>query len=141
MNQFNHKTQLQSIDQLKHVLRDGDISLTVFLSGLGLFLMAILGLTTKSAEMVAYANMFPIGNVYFWIANYFVCGFMMWFIVAKQFPPTTSLLLGSWCLIIWSWSLLGRMSDINNYQTGNVTSVIYVIIGFLIIQRSQRYYR
>lgn len=131
----NDKTPLQ---QLKSVLVEGDISLVLLLGGLGLILWAIFGLVSNAQDLSNYAKLFPFGGILFWVVNYLFCGLAMWFLVAYQYPPTISLLLGTWCSIVWSWSALGRMSNMATFQTGNATSVIYVIIGLLIIQRTSR---
>ncbi len=133
--QRNDNTPLQ---QLREVIVEGDISLVLLLGGLGLILWAIFGLLAHTDDLSNYARLFPFGNIGFWVLNYLFCGLAMWFLVAYQYPPTFSLLLGTWCSIVWSWSALARMSNLATFQTGNATSVVYVIIGLLIIQRTSR---
>lgn len=130
-----NKTPLQ---QLRSVLVDGDISLVLLLGGFGLILWALFGLRVYTTELDDYAKLFSFGSKNFWFLNYIFCGLGMWALVAYQYPPTISLLLGTWCAIIWSWSALGRLSNEATFQTGNATSVVYVIIGLLIIQRTAK---
>jgi len=140
MNQQAYKTENKPIKQLIHVLSIGDISMVLLLGGMGLILWALFGLFAYRADLAAYAGMFPFGTPLFWFANYLFCGIAMWVIVALQYPALLSLLVGSWCVVAWSWSALARMTAVATLQTGNATSVIYIIIGILIIHRSSRYH-
>jgi hypothetical protein len=124
--------------QLAHILIDGDISMLCLLGGLGLVLWAGFGLFMFAGDLDNYTKMFPFGNGWFWIANYTLCGVAMWYLVAERFPRLASLIVGSWVCVIWSWAALARMTAIATLQTGNATSIVYIIIGLLIIDRSKR---
>lgn len=132
------KTDVSPSDQLKYVFLHGDISITVLIAGLGLILWAVFGLFVFADDMIAYSKMFPFGTGAFWASNYIFCGLAMFWLVAKQFPPLSSLLIGTWVSVIWAWSALARMVEIATYQTGNATSIIYILVGLLIIHRSAR---
>jgi hypothetical protein len=136
---YNRRTSDSSkLDQLRYILLDGDISMTLILAGLGLILWAGFGLFMFMGDLAAYTKMFPFGNGEFWVANYIFCGLAMWYIAAAQYPPLTSLLVGSWVCVIWTWSALARMTVTATYQTGNATSIVYILLGLLIIHRSAR---
>lgn len=122
--------------RLMNTIRHGDISTTLLLGGLGLVVWAIFGWYFNPIDLANYASLFPFGSVTFWFYNYIFCGVGMWLLVAYNYPPTSSLLLGTWVSIIWSWSAFGRLAVMSTYQTGNATSLIYVTLGILIIQRS-----
>lgn len=124
--------------RLRTVLLYGDISMTLMLGGLGLMLWAAFGLLMFTNDLVAYANMFPHGNGMFWVANYIMCGLAMWVLVAFRFPPLLSLFTGSWICVIWVWSAIARMTATATFQTGNATSIVYILLGLLIIHRSAR---
>ena len=124
--------------QLKHIIIDGDISMLVLLAGVGLILWACFGVFMFVEDMNKYAAMFPFGNGHFWVANYVLCGLAMWWLVASQFPPLSSLLIGGWVCIIWTWAALARMTAVATLQTGNATSIVYIMVGLLIIHRSAR---
>lgn len=131
-----------ALTQLRHVLIDGDISMVLLLGGLGLIMWAVFGVYLYTGDLEAYAKLFPIGNGAFWVGNYIACGLAMWYLVAKQFPPVSSLLIGAWVSTIWTWSALARMTTTAvtplSLQIGNATTVVYIIIGLLIIHRSAR---
>lgn len=131
-------SDISILAQIRHILIDGDISMVLVLGGLGLILWAGFGLFMFIGDLDAYARMFPFGNGWFWVANYLLCGLAMWYVAGAQFPPLASLLIGSWISIIWMWSALARMTATATLQTGNATSVIYIIIGLFIIHRSAR---
>lgn len=132
------KSDLSKWGQFKYVVVDGDISMTLVLGGLGLMLWAVFGMFMFVNDLDAYAKMFPYGNGYFWAGNYLVCGLAMWWLVGAQFPAFASLVIGGWVSVIWTWAALARMTATATMQTGNATSVIYIILGLLIIQRSAR---
>ena len=140
--EFNHQYRRRGdhtyIAQLKHVLLDGDISMVLLLGAVGLWLWAGFGIWRYVDDLAAYSAMFPFGNGTFWVANYFLCGIAMWWLVAAEFPPVMSLITGGWICTIWSWSFLARSTAIATLQTGNATSIVYIIIGILIIHRGSR---
>lgn len=137
-NRRRRKEDRTARGQLAHILVDGDISMLCLLGGLGLILWAGFGLFMFSGDLENYTKMFPFGNGYFWVANYTACGVAMWYLVAKRFPRLESLLIGSWVCVIWTWAALARLTAIATLQTGNATSIVYIIIGLLIIDRSKR---
>lgn len=137
-NKKRRKTDQSYLNQLKMILLDGDISMVLLLGGIGLWLWAAFGIWRYIGDLNAYAAMFPFGNGTFWVANYFLCGAAMWWLVAAQMPAMASLLIGGWIGTIWSWSFLARSTAIATLQTGNATSIVYIIIGFLIIHRGAR---
>jgi len=120
------------------IVLHGDISMLCVLGGLGLMLWAFFGVFMFASDLENYTKMFPVGNGWFWAANYVVCGITMWLLVAYKFPPLLSLLAGSWICVIWTWSALARMTATATLQTGNATSVVYILLGLLIIHRSAR---
>ena len=126
------------LSQLAYVILDGDISMLCLLGGLGLLLWSAFGIFMFTGDMQAYTTMFPLGNGYFWAINYILCGLSMWFLVAFHFPPLLSLFVGSWVCVIWTWASLARMTAVATLQTGNATSIVYILIGILIIHRSAR---
>lgn len=126
------------LNRIAYVLLDGDISMVLLLGGLGLWLWAGFGAWRYVDDLAAYTAMFPFGNGFFWVGNYFFCGLAMWWLVGKNFPPLPSLLIGGWIGTIWSWSFLARTTAVATLQTGNATSIIYIIIGVLIIHRGAR---
>jgi hypothetical protein len=40
--------------------------------------------------------------------------------------------------VIWVWSAIARMTATATFQTGNATSIVYILLGLLIIHRSAR---
>jgi len=139
MEQRNRRRSDQSkLEHLRQIILYGDISFTVLLGGLGLILWAAFGVLMFTKDLQAYSSMFPYGNGWFWVANYTGCGLAMWYLVSAQFPPFLSLALGSWVCVIWTWAALARMTAVATLQTGNATSIIYILLGLLIIHRSAR---
>lgn len=129
---------LRPLGHLRYLLLYGDISFTVLLGGLGLVLWALFGVLRFAGDLAAYAAMFPLGNGTFWVANYIFCGVAMWVLAAFRFPPLSSLVVGAWVTGIWGWSAIARLTATATLQTGNATSVIYIILGILIVHRSAR---
>lgn len=128
----------KAAEQIRHILMDGDISMLCLMGGLGLILWAFFGLFMFMDNLKAYLTLFPYGDGGFWVANYISCGLAMWYLVSKQFPPLLSLLVGSWISVIWVWSALARMATTATYQTDKATSIVYILIGILIVHRSAR---
>ena len=125
-------------EQIRHTLLDGDIGMVLLLGGLGLILWAIMGTIKLNGDLKAYAAMFPFGDALFWFSNYVLCGLAMWYLVATRLPPLMSLIVGGWIATLWGWSFFARTTLQATAQTGNATSVMYIIIGLLIVQRSSR---
>ena len=123
-----------------HILRYGDIGMMLIVGGAGLMAWALFGLFTVKgqADLAAYAAMFPLGSQNVWAAIYILCGLLMWLLVAYRMPFTLSVTVGGWVVAIWSWALLARATAIATQQTGNATSMIYIVVGMLIIARAGR---
>ena len=138
MGRMSKLTSLTPLMRIRHTLLEGDISMTLMLGGLGLIMWAVFGVVMFTNDLAAYAAMFPHGNAGFWVINYVLCGLAMWAIVAFNFPPLACLLTGSWVCVIWTWSAIARMTSTATYQTGNATSIVYILLGLLIIHRSAR---
>lgn len=132
------KTDRKPMSQLSHIILDGDISMLCLLGGLGLLMWAGFGVFMFVGDLAAYTSMFPLGNGWFWAGNYALCGLLMWYLVANHFPPLPSLLIGSWVCVIWTWVAMARMTTVATLQTGNAISIVYILIGLLIVQRSAR---
>ncbi len=124
--------------RIKYILLRSDISLAVFLGGFGLIIWAAFGIYMFTGDLENYAKMFPFGGEAFWAGNYIFCGLAMMLLSTQRFPPFSSLMVGGWVATIWAWSALARLTETATYQTGNATSIIYIILGLLIIQRSAR---
>ena len=129
---------LPAIQRLADILLKGDIGMVLLLGGAGLLLWAGFGFFSYHDDLEAYAKMFPVGNSTFWLINYILCGLGLWYLAATNLKPMSSLVVGMWVLILWGWSTFARMTAVATVQTGNATSVIYFVIGALIIHRSAK---
>lgn len=123
---------------LGQILINGDIGMVLLLGGAGLLLWAGFGYFSFHDDVEAYARMFPLGNVEFWLWNYVFCGLGLWYLAGSNLPAVPSLMVGIWVSTLWCWSAFARMTAVSTVQTGNATSVIYIIIGLLAIHRSAR---
>ena len=132
------RTDRKQLAQLTHSILYGDISMLCLVGGFGLIVWAVFGLLIDSAGLEAYAKTSEIGGVYFWAFNYLLCGLALWWVASKQFPPLASLLVGSWICVLWTWLSLARILALSGYPTGNATSIVYILIGLLVIHRSAR---
>ena len=120
------------------ILLESDISMVALIGGLGLILWSVFGLYAYKDNLETYASMFPYGNGYFWASAYAISGCMMWYVAIRNFPPLASLLVGGWTTVFWTWITFARMTTTVTYQTGMATSILYILIGFLIVQRSAK---
>jgi hypothetical protein len=123
---------------LGHVMVEGDVSMMVLLSGLGLILWSIFGWFSLAKGTDLVPKVFFIGIDTLWLLDYLGCGVAMWLLVAYKFPPVSSLLIGSWVCVTWLWLILEKMTSLEKIQLINPVSVIYVLVGLLIIHRSAR---
>lgn len=126
----------EKMKHIGHVLVNGDISMLLLLAGLGLILWATFGVVMFTNDLNAYAKMFPFGNGIFWVLNYALCGLAMWYLVGAKLPAVPSLLVGAWVCMIWSWSATARFAEATAHQTSNATSIVYILIGLMLIQRT-----
>lgn len=133
-----YKKALRIALRIRYILLKSDITLAVFLGGFGLIVWAAFGIYMFTNDMDNYAKMFPFGSGEFWAGNYIFCGVAMMLLAITRFTPMPSLLVGGWIAVIWGWSALARMTETATLQTGNATSIIYIILGLFIINRSAR---
>lgn len=113
--------------------------MVLLLAAVGLITWVVFGFTAAQADLQAYAAMFPLGGVWFWVSAYIIAAFGLVYLVAYKLPPMASLLVGGWLVTIWSWSFFARATAVYTAQTGNATSILYIIIGVLILQRSGKH--
>ena len=125
-----------SLSNIRKALTEGDIETTLLFAGAGLLLWVYFVLYTNRNDLQNFANMFPLGGVYFWTLAYIIGGIGCFALIATKMSPTLSIFVGGWLTIIWSWAFFARSTAIATQQTGNATSMIYIVLGLLIIQRS-----
>lgn len=121
---------------IKFALLNGNIDMVMLLAAVGLLTWVIFGFTAAQADLENYARMFPVGGLWFWVSAYIVAACGLIYLVAFQMPPMASLMVGGWLVTIWSWSFFARATHVYTAQTGNATSILYILIGVLILQRS-----
>lgn len=121
---------------IKHALLNGNIDMVMLLAAVGLLAWVAFGFAAAKADLENYALMFPLGGVWFWVSAYIIAAFGLIYLVAYHMPPMASLMVGGWLVTIWSWSFFARATQVYTAQTGNATSILYILIGVLILQRS-----
>lgn len=136
MTMNRRRTDRGPFATLRKIVVSGDISLVMLLASLGLFAWVFFGFTVAKADMTNYAAMFPLGTIEFWVFAYLFAAFGLLYLAAYQLPPLPSLIVGGWLVGIWSWAFFARAQAVYTAQTGNATSILYIIIGVLILQRS-----
>jgi hypothetical protein len=114
----------------------GNIDMVLLLGALGLLAWVAFGFTSAKADLTQYAALFPVGTVEFWVGSYLFAAGGLIYLVAYQLPSLASLIVGGWLTVIWSWSFFARAQAVYTAQTGNATSILYILIGVLILQRS-----
>lgn len=130
------KEDVSAWANFKHKLVGGDIAMVLIIGALGLLAWIGFGFTSAKADLQNYANMFPVGGFEFWVFAYIFAAVGMLYLAATDLPPLPSLVVGGWLVTIWSWSFFARTLTVYTAQTGNATSIIYILIGALILQRS-----
>lgn len=130
------KEDLSAWGNFKHKLVHSDIFMVLVLGALGLLAWVGFGFTSAKADLHNFAAMFPLGGVEFWVFAYVAAALGMIHIAANDLPPFSSLIVGGWIITIWSWSFFARATQVYTAQTGNATSILYILIGVLILQRS-----
>lgn len=137
MNAYRRrKTDVSPFGNILYAITKGNIDMVLLLGAFGLLTWVGFGFTSAKADMTNYAAMFPLGTVEFWIGSYLFAAFGLIYLVAYQLPPLASLIVGGWLTVIWSWSFFARAQAVYTAQTGNATSILYILIGVLILQRS-----
>lgn len=136
MNYRRRKSDKSPIANLSFAVTKGPIDMVLLLGALGLLAWVFFGYTSATQDLTSFVAMFPIGSVEFWVGAYLFAAFGMTYLVAFDHPPLASLLVGGELVIIWSWSFFARTLHVYTAQTGNATSLLYILIGVLILQRS-----
>jgi hypothetical protein len=124
------------IQNLTEAVNASSIDMVLLLGAAGLFAWVAFGFAGAKADLANYAAMFNIGSVGFWVTVYLGTGIGMVYLVGAKYPPLASLLVGLSLVWMWSFSFFARTTQIYTAQTGNATSIIYIIIGVLVLQRS-----
>jgi multidrug transporter EmrE-like cation transporter len=123
--------------RLMWTLRYGSLDFALLIGGAGLILWALAGVYFYQQDLQTFSLMYVFGSPMFWAAVYLICGFGMLGVVACDWPRWAPW-LGATVSVVWAWTLIMRYSSGSPYQTGNVTTIIYIVLGFLIVTRSAR---
>lgn len=127
-----------SLSNIRKAFTEGDIDVTLLFAGTGLLLWVFFGLYANRNDLENFSRMFPLGGVFFWSFAYIIGGVGCFALIATKMQPLLSIFVGGWLTVIWSWSFFARSVAVSTQQTGNATSVIYIVLGLLIIHRSGR---
>lgn len=125
------------LGRLVWTLRYGSIDAMLILTGIGLIGWALSGMVMAYQDLIKFSLMHVFGTPTWWALTYIFFGVALIGIVACDWPRWSPF-AGAGLTVVWSWTLLMRYANGATYQTGQVTTVFCMIIGFLIVQRSAR---
>lgn len=122
---------------LLDVLAKGDMQLSAVMMGFGLILWGSIGVIQFPSEVERAAVKFALGSSpILWALNYIGVGMAFIWVGVKKFPHPQSVLLGSYCAMIWTMIAAARPTE--NMTSGTSLNVVVIIMGLMLIQRSGR---
>jgi hypothetical protein len=119
--------------RLKEILLESDITLASFMLGWGLFWWGIFAffLSPQDFSVVDTQNVMNM----FWFFNYVGVGLGYVYVAYRKFPSMTSMLIGGYSCVIWTW-VAAMKSTSSNLTSGITLNLIVIAMGILLIQRS-----
>jgi hypothetical protein len=116
------------------VLLEGDIRFAGTVLGMAMMVWGVLAAFVSPNDINWFAGDFVFRQTWFWFANHFFCGaFWIWCSV-KRFPHPQSMLLGSWCVLMWTMIQVSRPSA--SYTSGMTLNFVVIFMGLMLIYRS-----
>lgn len=122
--------------RLSEILLDSDITFACVVLGFGAILWGIFGLIYP-ADLVWFAGGFALEVApWFWGLNSMVVGYGFVHVALHNFPQGRCLMLGSYCIMCWTWIALGRPAS--SFSSGMTLNFVIIFMGALLIQRTGR---
>lgn len=122
--------------RLQYILLDSDLSLAAFLLGVGLIMWGGIAVVMAPNDLLFFAADMKAAGAVFWAFNYFIAGTGFIYCAMKEFPPFTSLMVGCYCTLVWTWIAGVRGSA--NFTSGVTLNAIVIVMGVILVQRSSR---
>ena len=122
------------LSDLLEVLLEGDIRFGGLVLGMAMMMWGVLGAFISPKDITWFAADFVFSNSWFWFANHFLGGLAWVWCSVKRFPHPQSMLLGSWCVLMWTMIQVSRPSA--TYTSGMTLNFVVIFMGLMLIYRS-----
>ena len=123
------------LSRIKHILLQSDLSLSTFVLGIALVLWGVIAFFMVPLDLVAFVGDFSKGTPLLWAINYVVAGIGFVWVTLKGFPAMSSLLVGCYCCVMWTWIASVRNYS-SNLTSGLTLNLVVIFLALLLIQRS-----
>ena len=121
-------------DRVKYILTESDPSLAVFLLGIGLMLWGGFAVVMRPSDFYTFSSAMELGGTWFWFLNYMGAGYGFIWLSVKGFPPTSTLIIGGYACLAWTW--IAAIRGFSNVTSGVTLNALVIIVGAVMIQRS-----
>jgi hypothetical protein len=120
--------------ELARILIDGDLSLVAVLLGFGMIVWGSIGIFLNPQDLFVFAKDFAFQMPIFWGINSIGLGFAFLWVAVKKFPAGPCLLLGTYCVTVYTWIAVSRA--VSSITSGVTLNLLVIVVGALIIHRS-----
>ena len=120
--------------RIKEIITDSDLSLSIFVLGLGMMAWGLVGYYMGQQDLKAFAEVLNSMSWKYWLFNYEFVGGAFVYLAIKKFPTKLTLLIASYGVVIWIWIITVRSSS--SPQGGIVLNAVVILFCILMLQRS-----
>lgn len=122
--------------RIAQILLTSDIGFACTVLGFASILWGIFGLI-YTPDLKWFAGDFALEVApWIWGVNSILVGCAFIHVAAHDFPAGRSLLLGSYCIMCWTWIALGRPTS--SFSSGMTLNFVVIFMGAILVQRSGR---
>ena len=123
-------------DRIQEILMESDLTIAAFILGWGLIFWGIVAAFMAPADLFTFAGTMRLGPSLFWVLNYILVGMGYIWVSYKRFPSFSSLMIGGYSCLVWTWIAAIRGSS--NFTSGVTLNAVVIVMGVLLVQRSSR---
>ena len=123
-------------ERLREILLDSDLTIAAFILGWGLIFWGGVAVSIRPSDLLTFAGSMEAGSPIFWVANYIGVGMGYIWVSYKRFPPLSSLLIGGYSCLVWTW--IASIRGSSNITSGVTLNAVVILMGVLLVQRSAR---
>lgn len=120
--------------RIHEILLESDLSLSALILGAAMIFWGVTAMVMAPADFFTFADTMRLGTTWFWFWNYTMVGAGFMCCAVRKFPPLTSLLIGGYAVLAWTW--VASMRGSANFTSGVTLNAVVIVMGCLMVQRS-----
>jgi hypothetical protein len=116
------------------IILHADFQLAGLMLGLSMVMWGCISTFVAPNDIAWFAQDFIFQSTVFWFINHTGAGILWIYASVKKYPHPLSMLLGSWCAMMWTFVQVSRPTS--TYTSGMTLNFVVIAMGILLVYRS-----